>query len=102
VSPDVYHAAKPYQSWGITGPLSNDTLAQEQSPLAPDMEYARALLKHVWLQYKGWSSFQLVDLTHRQGTPWSEVTKGGTEIMSGGRVIPDELIQRYYKRLLKR
>src|SRR5687768_7143135 len=46
VSPDVYHAAKPYRSSSIVGPLSGHTLATEISSLKPDAKYAQRLLDH--------------------------------------------------------
>lgn len=92
VSPDIYHAAKSHNAWRIVHPLSGDSIDSEHPPLAPDRAFARKLLKRVWESYSELSSFQLVELTHRQGTPWHIVTGGGKNVW-GSRQIPDELIR---------
>lgn len=101
VSPEIYHAAKHHGSWRIVAALSDARLEQEDSALTPNPAYARKLLAHVWDGYRQFTSFQLVDLTHRHDTPWYAVTNGGTNIWSGHQ-IPDDLIQKHYEELLQR
>lgn len=36
----------------------------------------RAVINHVWNKYRGFSQFDLSDMTHQPGTPWTEAYFG--------------------------
>jgi uncharacterized phage-associated protein len=63
------------------------------------------LIDWVWLKYGHLSGYQLSELTHEDGTPWSESVKEMKEAMGGvwvpGWPIRTELIRNYYAGLLK-
>ena len=50
-------------------------------------------------KYSGFRAAQLVELTHKEGTPWFEVTDGGRDI-GRGLVIENDKIADYYRSLL--
>ncbi len=47
--------------------------------------------------YGKYTAGQLVALTHKEGTPWHQVTKG--EYYGRGVIIPNYIIEQYYERL---
>lgn len=55
----------------------------------------KGVLEHVWKKYKRYNPFELSDMTHQPGTPWTET------YFSRGRnaVIPDAAIRRHYREL---
>lgn len=101
VSPDVYRAARDHREWKIMKPLSAARMVNEQTSTTPDPEYAEQLLRYVWGAHRGMTPYQLIALTHRQGTPWHALTSGGELIERNAR-IPDESIRRYYQAVLER
>ena len=60
-------------------------------------EREKNLLDQVYDIYGKFHAGKLVGLTHEKGTPWYEVTNGGKKY-GRGIVIPNESIERYYKR----
>lgn len=50
----------------------------------------------VWSRYKGKTDSQMVSLTHSPGTPWDMCYIEGRN-----NIIPDELTELYYKRLVE-
>lgn len=52
------------------------------------------ILNQVWKGYSSYTAPQLVEITHRENTPWFETYDG-----SFGKVIPNEKIKLYYQRL---
>lgn len=100
VSPPVYHHAKHHGYWKINEPISLHRLDDDpESGCRLGTDHAHTLLQDVWDAYKDWTPFQLVDATHRHGTPWFQVTNGGEKI---GDHIPDELIKAYYSARVRR
>ena len=53
------------------------------------------ILEHVWKKYKKYTPFQLSDMTHKPGTPWTKT------YFSKGRnaVIEDDLVREHYRQL---
>jgi uncharacterized phage-associated protein len=100
VCPDVYHQAKRHSGWKIAEPLTTLTLRDEESDSTPNAAYAQRLLRNVWEGYRNFTPYQLVALTHRPGTPWFEITDGGSTIRRNQQ-IPDLTIQRYYEAVLR-
>ena len=68
----------------------------------PDLDYPKVgtrtkkLLKKIWGTYGQYTAAQLSDLTHRKGTPWSQVYDPNRK-----KVIPNRIIQAHYKELAR-
>lgn len=93
VVPSIYHEFKHFKAEPITM-KSVITLDSEwenlSEPKLTDEEDKKIVLL-TWRLYKDMSSRDLVDLTHRAGTPWSLTYED-----DGSNVINNELIKRYY------
>lgn len=89
VIPDLYRATKSYGRNPIPLDLVDDTSSGVD-------EDTRAFLENVYKTYEKFDGIQLSSLTHQSGTPWDTVFMDGVR----GVEIPDELIERHYKRLL--
>ena len=57
---------------------------------------AKRVCDTVWERYKGKSSSYMVEITHRQGSPWSAVYQESQNIE-----IPDSYTKLYYTEILK-
>ena len=57
-------------------------------------EDEESIIKQVFDNYSAFTAGQLVELTHRKGTPWHIVKK--TRGYGPGTIIPVDLIQKYY------
>ena len=88
VIPDLYHATKRFGRNKIPHSMIDDE-ALEVNKL--DAEF----LRDVYSKYGHLSGIALSGLTHKQGTPWSQIFDGffGTE-------IPDELIRDHYRQIV--
>lgn len=88
VVPNLYKALQGYGSGNVTDEIpANDELVPGSK------EYN--ILEAVWKAYGKYSGFQLSEMTHRPGSPWSrtwEKSKFG--------IIPIEDIQAYYRELV--
>ncbi|CAM1344030.1 Panacea domain-containing protein [Tenacibaculum amylolyticum] len=93
VVPSIYHEFKHFKSEPITT-KSVVTLDSEwenlSEPKLTDEEDKKIVLL-TWRLYKDMSPRDLVDLTHRAGTPWSLTYED-----SESNIIDNELIKRYY------
>ena len=91
VVPELYRETKRYKGINIS------TLDDEryEVTLKPHEE---SIVKQTFDKYSVLSGPQLVTLTHKSGTPWHDVTKGG-ETVYAGLLIPNEMIRDYYWRL---
>lgn len=90
VIPDLYHETKIYGRSPI--PLHdigepNDILILEED--------VKEFLEKIFKAYDGMDGIQLSSLTHRPGTPWTQVYQPNVH----GIQIPDELICKHYKEL---
>jgi uncharacterized phage-associated protein len=63
-----------------------------------DLDYVSQVLDRVWDQYRRFDGLDLSAMTHQPGTPWAQVTKNGYDV-GENKVIPNEVIQRYYRKL---
>jgi uncharacterized phage-associated protein len=96
VIPSVYRYFKEYGS----NPVPPSELSILPT-LPPDTEQAtKDLLERVWDKYSPLSATQLSSLTHQTGTPWYDVTGGGTSTEKFVQ-IPDALICQFYKQKLE-
>jgi len=94
---NVYHAFKGYGNSRITS-YANTNQGIEM-PSDPNTE---ALLQKVWDVYKRFDGVQLSTMTHQKGTPWDIVWNemGGKDRLDV--IIPDDIIEDHYKKLLNR
>ena len=59
-----------------------------------------AFLNRIWEVYKDFDGLQLSTLTHQTGTPWEVVTtRYSNGILPQNLLIPNEIIEQYYKKL---
>lgn len=101
VIPSVYHSFKIYKA----GPITEKTVAMRwddendvptfETPELSD-ENAKKVVEMVWERYHNYTEKELIDITHRAGTPWSVCYKKNMNVE-----IPDELTKLYYERLIK-
>ncbi|MDO5101475.1 MAG: DUF4065 domain-containing protein [Lautropia sp.] len=89
VIPDLYHTTKSYGRNPI--PLTAIGDPDEVGVTPED----RAFLESVFRKYGHLDGIDLSYLTHKAGTPWSQVYRPGVF----GIEIPDELIESHYKDL---
>jgi uncharacterized phage-associated protein len=90
VIPDLYQATKLFGRNQI--PMSAIDDAKPHTVDGATLEF----LKDVFSKYGGLSGIQLSNLTHKSGTPWSQVYDNGVY----GIEIPDEIIKSHYLSLL--
>lgn len=98
VIPSVYHEFKSYGSGtirekGTTIEAAECSSLRFVTPTVHDSE-TKCLLDTIWEAYGGLSGVQLSNLTHKQGTPWSE-----TFAKSGGQKgfdIPNSVIKEHF------
>ncbi len=65
----------------------------DDSPDDEANDFTKALLRKIWQVYGGHSAFQLSEMTHVEGSPWTQARENGTT------VIADNLIQDYFEDL---
>lgn len=85
VVPSVYFRFNLYGAGAIT----------EQGDVALDVE-SESIVKDVVFELGDLTGPQLVELTHREGSPWHQVWDGTHQ-----RVIPDHLIQSHYTKIMQ-
>lgn len=100
VIPSVYHSFKQYKK----EPIENGTVIMEWDAINKEPVFETpiltktdeiAIVKMVWQRYSSFSDGELVDLTHKAGSPWDICFEEGKNIE-----IPDQLTELYYKRLI--
>jgi uncharacterized phage-associated protein len=106
VVPSVYHEFKEFGNRPINIPGTaieriGDTKFRIITPrLSPESHQSvEALLKKIDEVYGGYSALRLSADTHKVGTPWEETRK--SQPNRKGVDIPDELIQAYFKKLIR-
>ena len=90
VIPTIYHSFKNYGWSLICKPVGN------YNPNVDNDEKLQAILEGVTSIYGNMSARDLIDRTHKKGTPWEQVYKPGMLYTE----IDDDRIQKYYKSLL--
>lgn len=101
VIPSVYHSFKQNRNNAITEKASNLVLGEHgepkwETPQLTDKE-DKAIVEAVWKRYFHCSDGELVNLLHRDGTPWDVCY-----IQSANAPIPDEVTKAYYDILLNK
>ncbi len=102
----LYHALKFSGSQPLKDLITLPDLENEENekvidkaPKIPTTDEATlAHLNRIWNAYKGATAGQLVEATHRNGTPWQQVYQKGQISIP----IPNEIIKSYYKELAAR
>lgn len=61
-------------------------------------EHIEKFIKRIWDMYKTFSATDLVELTHKKGSPWYQVY----DEYDWNKPIENVIIQKYYKKLVKR
>jgi len=88
VIPKLYKALQRFGAGRIEEDIPADDSIEDGSK---EMEVIRG----VWDGFKGFTGSQLSTLTHKPGTPWSQIWD-----QNQFAIIPDELIGAYYKQQL--
>ena len=94
----LYHSLKDFGRRPIQGPQSTAPFLPLEK-VAEDDEEANQLLDWVWNRYRGFSAFDLSDMTHRKGTPWQRIAEENSFRVPRGTVIPDEYIKQEFRAL---
>ncbi len=101
VIPSVYHSFKQYKANEITEKtviMEWDATRKEpvfNTPVLTSEDEA-AIVKMVWRRYSSFTDGELVDLTHKKGSPWAICFEEGRNVE-----IPDRMTELYYKRLVE-
>lgn len=100
VIPSVYHSFKCFKNKPITSKtiiVEWNEKTRTEDYVVPELNDSRAktVVEMVWGRYKGYSDSQMVELTHREGTPWALCY-----IPEMNCLIPDSYTQLYYKKLV--
>ena len=84
----VYDSLRRYGGYPVTRPIT----------AAPQEEYnenEEDLINQVWNKYGKFHAYQLLSMTHRQGTPWHQIWFR----LGAFAPIPDPLIEQYYMQI---
>ncbi len=92
VIPSIYHAYKVFRSQPVTGEVTN-----HESTFGPK---ELTLIRRVLKAYQDYDALDLSAITHTAGTPWDQIYKKGRRTVN--QVIPNEVIEAYYKARLRR
>ena len=102
VIPSVYHSFKHNRK----NPIIEESVIINVDPKTYGIDWETPKLTDIdiikvadviWNRYLDFSDSQLVELTHRQGTPWGMCYQPGKTC-----IIPDEYTKAFYKKLIKR
>lgn len=99
VIPSVYHSFKhnldkPITEKSVVMRLDGSEMKFETPKL--DDDEIRQVADFVWERYKEFNDFDLVNLTHKEGSPWHKCYIEGANM-----TIPDLYTRMYYKSLLR-
>ena len=86
VIPTLYERLRRFGSEGVEPTIS----AQDRDTIDPGSTEGQAI-RGVWKAYKGFSGWELSNITHRAGSPWSKVWS-----RSKYADIPNRIIREYY------
>lgn len=77
-------------------PISDDSYFREYQIGDADKQFLQQMLSF----YSKFDPFTLVEMTHREGSPWDQVIASSDANL--GRIIGDDLIRRHFEKLLIR
>lgn len=100
VIPSVYHSFKHNQNNPIREKSVFMNMSQEENSMdfiVPELqdEMVQMVVESVWKRYEDYDDFELVGLTHKNGTPWQLCYVEGEN-----RAIPDSYTKTYYKKFI--
>lgn len=99
VVPSIYHEFKHFGRENINTKSQFITLTEDFDfiPETPTLtnEDDKKIVQIVWNMYGGLSASRLVDLTHKNGSPWWLTYRPNCN-----NIIPNDLIKEYYKMLV--
>lgn len=95
---DLYHGTKKFGPNPVTEFISGGPRDIPQNCIQEDIRLAEKVLA----KYRNWKAFELMEMTHQEGTPWHTVwyQQGGNK--RSHVVIPNSLIQKHFMELEKR
>lgn len=101
VIPSIYHEFKYFGKNNINKKskflaIDNGFDFIEEIPKLTD-ENDKKIVQIVWNMYSKYSAGELIDMTHKKGTPWDIVYR-----QSKNEIIPNQLIQKYYRMLVNK
>lgn len=114
VVPSLYHDLKIYGAGDIKYPilknqqehyldiyLDNEKAIDKAEKVSPKglTEDEKTVIDSVWNGYKQLDAARLSGIMHQPGTPWTQIWNNGNCRM--GAVIPNDLIEKYYKALIE-
>lgn len=93
----LYRDLKEFGRGSVTHPIEGED-GVLYDPYPEDIMLAETVFR----KYHGWTAFELLELTHKRGTPWDIVWNayGGKELLNV--FIPNELVRAYFLELGKR
>ena len=94
VIPVVYEYLKPFGAKDISITTLKNPIETKEDFLTSDQ---KALLEKVWQIYGSLTAFQLVDITHQEGSPW-HITFWSSYYKAP---ILNEVIKTYYENLIE-
>lgn len=101
VSRTAYHAFKQFDSTHITAPAKRfDPVNRVYENFDVEIDqHAVFAIEEVVRIFGKWPEFDLVEFTHKPGTPWSITVEDARESANVGMVISDDLIQTNFEAL---
>ena len=101
VIPSVYHSfkhnqSKPIEDKSIIFKGMENGVPQFGEPELQDEEI-KQVARFVWNRYVNFTDTEIINLTHRKGTPWAYCYEEGMN-----KKIPDFVTRAYYNKLIKR
>ena len=89
---DLYHELKGFRR----SPIKEPQALFDEPPFIDDAE-VKATIAKTWERFKDWSAIQLSDLTHKVGSPWSNIAERHGFKVPLGTQIPASDIRDYVR-----
>jgi len=99
VSRTAYHAFKQYESMAINGPaLRFDPVKRTYENIDVEIDQSAVFaIEEVVQKFGRWPEFDLVEFTHKPGTPWRQTMDNAELSANVGMIIDDDLIRREFE-----
>ena len=98
VFPSLYQSLIPYGGGPITGYAvePHDERFWPTAPYLEPDEQTKLILDKVWSEYSKYNGPQLIDITHRYDSPWSQVFRMYSSILGNNAIIDNDLIREHF------
>lgn len=93
----LYNQLKSYGDQPIDSLIEDESNEPYKADFSPE---ETTILDAVWDHYKDIEGIRLSALTHAEGTPWYQVWHKEKILLQGYEIIPNYLIQQYYKGII--